>query len=70
MRERERERERERATFMKYMVLKICSTVVLRTSHQYRFGYTWKGTNGDLRACKALNLRIIFDLQQAETRLI
>ena len=37
--ERERERERERATFMKYMVLKTCSTVVLRTSHQYRLGY-------------------------------
>ena len=34
-----RERERERATSMKYMVLKTCSTVVLRTSHQYRFGY-------------------------------
>ena len=34
-----RERERERATFMKYMVLKTCSTVVLRTSHQYRLGY-------------------------------
>ena len=36
---RERERESERATFMKYMVLKTCITVVLRTSHQYRFGY-------------------------------
>ena len=33
------EYERERATFMKYMVLKTCSTVVLRTSHQYRLGY-------------------------------
>ena len=66
----EYERKRERATFMKYMVLKICSTVVLRTSHQYRFGYIWKGTNGDLWACKVLNLRIIFYLQQAETRLI
>ena len=38
MLEYERERERERATFMKYMLLKTCSTFVLRTSYQYRFG--------------------------------
>ena len=68
MLEYERERERESYLYEIYVTQNLqyfCVKNFLPIQI-----WQWRGTNGDMWVCKALNLRTIFDLQQAETRLI